>query len=79
MTKVELTIKLLTHFLKAKPSRMIHALETFEDYTTQDVKRAIYALTELGLLKKVYGEKSGSVYFTTREGRQHLESIQEPQ
>lgn len=72
MTKAELIALLLTYFLKAKPSRMIHTKAGFESYAQAEIKHAIYALDNLGFIKKAYGEKSGSVYFTTQAGREYL-------
>ena len=72
----ELSKQLLEHFLKAKPSRLLHLVSPFDQHTRDEIKKRIYALAEIGLLRKAYGEKSGAVYITTKVGREELEVIE---
>ncbi len=68
----ELSILLLEHFLKAKPSRLMHLVAPFDQYTRDEIKKRIYALVELGYLRIAYGSRSGAVYLTTKAGREQL-------
>ena len=79
LEKIALRTAVLEYFNSKQPkyARKMQDDAVFANYDAEDVKEMLHALTATGDLRKLAGEKAGSQYIISVQGRNWLEAQRE--